>query len=224
MIGGSIIGSMPTSSFSCPLCQTSVNAFFSKDKKREYFHCYQCWLVFVPQPYHLSDAAEKAEYDLHENSLEDPHYRRFLSRLYEPMMDRVRPGQAGLDFGCGPAPALADMFTQAGLSMAVYDKYYRPENAVFDTHFDFVTASEVVEHLANPMCEIDKIWRCIRPGGYLGIMTKRWISAEKFSGWHYKNDPTHIVFFHLNTFIWLACRLRGAVTVCSNDVVIIRKS
>ncbi len=215
---------MPIESSGCPLCQSVCTQFFHQDKKRTYRYCSVCWLVFVPSEFHLSVEDEKAEYDLHENSLNDVYYRRFLGRLFKPMQQRLPVAAKGLDFGCGPAPALANMFCEAGYKVALYDIFYQPDLAVLGRKYDFVSASEVFEHLAQPGEVIDQLWHCLTPGGCLGVMTKRWIDYGRFTRWHYKNDPTHIIFFHLNTFIWLAKRLSGFVTVCADDVVILQKT
>ncbi|BFM07475.1 class I SAM-dependent methyltransferase [Halioxenophilus aromaticivorans] len=182
-----------------------------------------CQLVCVPSDYWLSSSQERVEYDLHENDLSDAGYRRFLSRIFNPVQKLLPDSASGLDFGCGPAPALADMFSSAGHSMALYDKFYADDKSVLEASYDFVTASEVVEHLQQPKDTLIQLWQCVRPGGYLAIMTKRWISQERFANWHYKNDPTHVVFFHLVTFMWLAAHLNGRLTVWSDDVVIMRK-
>ena len=59
--------SSDNSSVSCPLCSdTRVNQFF-KDQRRNYMHCKGCGLVFVPKVFHLNQADEKREYDLHQN-------------------------------------------------------------------------------------------------------------------------------------------------------------
>ena len=84
----------------CPLCGARDNRFFCKDRCRAYLRCPDCALVFVPPEYFLSRAAERAEYDLHENSLDDPGYRGFLSRLAQPLLQRLPDGARGLDFGC----------------------------------------------------------------------------------------------------------------------------
>lgn len=54
-------------------------------------------------------------------------------------------------------------------------------------------------------------------------MTKRVHSLETFRGWHYKRDPTHVCFFSLDTFAWLADRLAAHWLVVSDDVVLFQK-
>lgn len=179
--------------------------------------------MFVPPDLFLSPTAEKAEYDLHENAVDDPGYRRFLSRLFKPMGDRLPPHSSGLDFGCGPAPALAHMFQEVGHSMSLYDRFYAADPAQFNRSYDFISASEVVEHLHHPRQDLDRLWSCLNPNGILGIMTKRVLSQAAFSRWHYITDPTHVCFFSIETFQWLADQWHADLTIIGNDVVLLTK-
>ncbi len=208
---------------SCPLCLHQTPQFFWRDRRREYWSCPNCSLVFVPESFHLSDQAEKAEYDLHQNNLSDDGYLTFLSRMATPLLARVSSGR-GLDFGCGPAPALAELLKKAGLEVFLYDKFYYSHPELLEQSYQFITATEVVEHLSRPGETLDKLWQQLEPGGYLGIMTKRWDEPERFYRWHYKNDPTHISFFHIDSFRWLAQRWHASLEVCSADVVIFKKA
>ncbi|MBW1897104.1 MAG: class I SAM-dependent methyltransferase [Deltaproteobacteria bacterium] len=207
----------------CPLCKTSGGSEFYQDRTRDYFRCTLCSLIFVPQQEFLSAKDEKARYDLHQNSPDDSGYRRFLSRLFTPMRERLVPGSCGLDFGSGPGPTLSVMFEEAGYSMAIYDKYYASDPSVLEKQYDFITATEVVEHLCAPKEELDRLWVCLKPGGWLGIMTKLALGRKEFARWHYKDDPTHVCFFSQSTFKWLAAQWRAELTFADKDVVLFYK-
>lgn len=206
----------------CPLCHSPAVAFHT-DKKRPYYRCSCCDLVHVPAAWHLDSQTEKAVYDQHENHVEDAGYRTFLSRLANPLLQRLPAGSRGLDFGCGPGPALAVMLREHGHEVALYDLYYAPDLTVFEQQWDFITATEVIEHLGQPGQELQRLWHCLKPGGLLALMTKRVTSPQAFSTWHYKNDPTHISFFSESTFQWLAAQWRAELEIVANDVVILRK-
>ncbi len=177
----------------------------------------------VPREYHLSDVDEKAEYELHENSPHDPGYRGFLGRIFKPLHDRLEAGSKGLDFGAGPGPTLSVMLEEVGHTVSLYDPFYSPDPAPLAQRFDFVTATEVVEHFSNPRVDFARMWSCVRPGGLLGLMTKLVIDEAAFSTWHYKNDPTHISFFSRDTFEWLADWWQADLVFVGNDVVLITK-
>ncbi len=206
----------------CPLCASNAQPFL-RDRQRQYFQCHLCRLVFVRAEDCPSPAEEKAVYELHENSPNDAGYRLFLSRLCNPMMERLVPGSRGLDFGCGPGPTLSVMFEEQGCPMSTYDPCFFPNRTVLDGKFSFVTATEVVEHFQRPSHSWDQMWACIEPGGLLGIMTKLVIDRDAFSRWHYKDDETHLCFYSRETLAWIAKRWGAALEVLGKDVFIFRR-
>ncbi|WP_199610079.1 class I SAM-dependent methyltransferase [Flocculibacter collagenilyticus] len=208
---------------SCPLCAHFTVTPFHQDKKREYLRCVQCALVFVPAQFHLSAEDEKAEYDKHENDVTDSGYVNFLQRAANPLLERlstVSTRLSGLDFGCGPAPALAELLQAAGHNVALYDYYYHPDNAVLSRQYDFVTCTEVIEHFNQPAEGWAQLLSLLKPQGHLVIMTKLVIDEARFSQWHYKNDPTHVSFFSRETFDFLADKHHLSVEYVGNDVIL----
>ncbi|EFP97204.1 class I SAM-dependent methyltransferase [Vibrio caribbeanicus] len=207
----------------CPLCHHSATQHYFSDKNREYFQCSRCELVFVDPDMRLDTGTEKAHYDKHENNPEDLGYRRFLSRVVNPLLERIEPESHGLDFGCGPGPTLSVMLEEQGHVVSLYDIYYHSNTDVLKWTYDFVTATEVIEHLYHP----DQVWykwlNLVKPGGWIGLMTKMVIDVEAFAHWHYKNDPTHVIFFSRATFQYLAERDQLELEFVGNDVILLRK-
>lgn len=217
----------------CPLCDSDQTYGMQGegqepaqrgDRPRTYHRCTHCTLIFVTPSDQLTALAEKAEYDLHQNYPHDPGYRRFLSRLADPLIARLEPGRNGLDFGSGPGPTLSLMLEAAGHTVALYDPFYAKNDGVFDRQYDFITATEVVEHLRQPRMELDRLWHCLKPGGILGLMTKLSRDDAAFAHWHYKSDRTHICFFSRQTFAWLRDRWQAELTILSQDVILLHKS
>lgn len=208
----------------CPLCSSPSIQAFHRDKKRDYLYCMICHLVFVPPAQHLDPKEEKAIYDLHENQLDDPGYRQFLSRLTIPLQERLSPDASGLDFGCGPGPLLAKMLQEQGYQTAIYDPFYaNHEQRLLQGRYDFITCTEVVEHFRQPQQEFQRLFDMLKANGLLGIMTKLVIDADAFSRWHYKNDLTHISFFSQATLKWLANQYHCQLEIIGKDVIIFRK-
>ena len=207
----------------CPLCLNNDISFFCEDKKRVYRRCRQCLLVFVEDKFILSAEDEKAIYDLHENDVNDQGYRKFLSRLVNPLLERLSPGSSGLDFGCGPGPALAEMMKEAGHKMSLYDLYYYPDQSTLEQKYDFITSTEVVEHIKDSQKLFDTFDTLLNDKGTLGLMTKLVIDQNAFSKWHYKNDQTHIRFFSEETFLWIAKKYEMKVNFFNKDVIIFEK-
>lgn len=208
--------------FCCPLCQGGTGELFFEDSTRRYMRCCLCQLIFVPPVYWLNAEDERATYDLHENVADDPGYRRFLSRLTMPLLERLRPHQHGLDFGCGPGPTLSIILEEYGHKVELYDPFYANNPSVFDSTYDFICATEVVEHLRDPHQVFTTLFKLVKQGGWLGIMTKLVSDQNAFSNWHYIRDMTHICFYHRNTFIYLAHRFNAELTFIGQDVVLFR--
>lgn len=208
---------------SCPLCQSSEVVDYHQDKKRPYLQCQSCHLVFVPQSHHLTSELEKAEYDKHENNVDDEGYLKFLSRMASPIIERVNKQSRGIDIGCGPAPALAKLLEQNGHKMALYDLYYFKDESVLQQQYDFVTCTEVIEHIAKPDAFINQLQSLIKKDGVIGLMTKLVIDQERFKSWHYKNDPTHICFYSKPTFEFIAGKYKLNVEFIGNDVILLSK-
>lgn len=208
----------------CPLCSSNDVAEYWQDRRRDYYLCLGCSLVFVHAAQHLSAELEKAEYDKHQNVIEDKGYQQFLSRLYQPMLKKIKAGDRGLDFGCGPGPVLSALFEQAGFSMSLYDPYYFTDEQVLENHYQFITATEVIEHIYQPAKVLPKLWFLLEAGGTLGLMTKLVKSQKAFAQWHYKNDPTHVCFYSRETLTWLAAKLGAKLEFVGDDVILLCKS
>jgi hypothetical protein len=214
---------MEMETLSCPLCRAQTVSEFSSDNRRDYRRCGACKLLFVPAAQHLCAADEKKRYDLHRNAPGDDGYRRFLSRLYLPLHQRIAPASSGLDFGSGPEPVLSRIFAEAGHSMTLFDPYYENAPAALEKQYDFIATSEVVEHLREPGLELDRLWGCLKPGGWLGVMTKFAVGRDEFPRWYYKDDPTHICFFSRETFAFLAAAWGAELIIPEEDVALFRK-
>ena len=64
----------------------------------------------------ISSNKEKKHYLKHNNEINDTRYRIFLSNLIEPLKDKISIDDMGLDYGCGYAPALADVLKKDGFT------------------------------------------------------------------------------------------------------------
>ena len=208
----------------CPLCGGPETSPYSRDDRREFLECRACGLVFVPSRYFLAPEEEHKRYDLHRNSPDDEGYLRFLGRLVAPLRERVPAGGRGLDFGSGPSPVLTRLLEQAGYPMTRFDLYYAADRHALERQYDFIAACEVLEHLREPGAELARLWSCLKPRGWLGIMTKLVAGPEEFSGWHYKNDLTHICFYSAGTFAWLAEKWKAELSFPERDVALFRKT
>ncbi|MGL6418982.1 class I SAM-dependent methyltransferase [Aeromonas allosaccharophila] len=211
-----------SSSVCCPLC-ASAQAYSLPVAGKRYHRCLACELVWLDEADHLDEAAEKAVYDGHDNRVDDPRYRTFLMRAFGEVLSRVAIPASGLDFGCGPGPALVAMGREAGYQMAGYDKFFANFPELLTRQYDFITSTEVIEHIAEPCAALEQLWACLKPGGVLVLQTQRVLSDERFKNWRYRHDPTHIVFFAEASFRVLAASWQAELSFPHADVAVLQK-
>ncbi|WPE17176.1 class I SAM-dependent methyltransferase [Candidatus Thioglobus autotrophicus] len=204
--------------YTCPLCSSKQVWSYYSNENSSYWRCSKCELVFLPKRFHLNNIDEKSRYDLHQNNPNDVGYRRFLSTIFNAVEKHLKPHAKGLDFGCGPGPTLSLMFAEKGYSVDLFDKFYADNPDIFNNQYDFITATEVAEHLQAPGQELSRLYDMLKPGGVLAIMTSMLNKGIDFSTWHYKNDPTHICFFNQTGMQHLAKKWGANVEFVGSDI------
>lgn len=177
---------------------------FAEIRASRYFRCGVCHLTFLAPEQRPGKEAARAHYGTHENDAADPRYRRFLDRLAAPLAERLAPGAEGLDFGAGPAPALAEMLRERGFRVRVYDPLFAPHQDALRRTYDFIACSETAEHFFDPSAEFARLDAMLRSGGWLGVMTEMLEDDASFTTWRYARDPTHICFYRAATMMWIA--------------------
>lgn len=207
----------------CAVCRGQNARFLLAVEGRDYWRCLDCEATFL-QPTQLPAIdVEYAHYLRHENSPDDVRYRQFLYRLAAPLLACLPQRQSGLDYGCGPGPALACMLREAGHEVALYDPFFHRDSAALDRSYDFITCTEVVEHFHRPAEEFGRLDTLLKPGGWLAIMTCFQTDDARFAAWHYRREPTHVVFYRAETFIQLARRYGWQCEIPEKNVVLMRK-
>lgn len=212
----------PVTIGTCPVCTAPAMHFLQVDG-RDYFRCSNCQARFLDPAWHPSWDAEQATYLLHENDPDDPRYRQFLSKLADPLMARLFPKSQGLDYGCGPGPALAHVLRETGHDVSLFDPFFAPDPAPLSLTYDFVTCTEAVEHFHYPAAEFERLRELVRPGGWLAIMTCFQTDDASFANWHYRRDPTHVVFFREDTFRYLANLWGWTCEIPVKDVALMQR-
>lgn len=188
----------------CKLCG-SGNILEVTKNEDTYYYCQCCNLIFVKENAIVSCEKEKQRYEDHDNTHDNKGYlkmfEKFITEVIEPYQDEIN---SILEFGCGPGPVLADLLEEKGFEVDKYDPYFFPEKIYQGQQYDLITSTEVFEHLRNPYQIIKELLLHISEGGYLAIMTSFHPGLNDFEDWWYPWDPTHITFYNLETFYWIA--------------------
>ncbi len=208
----------------CPLCEKTEQMLVHHDKKRSYLRCSECQLIFVPPNERLDATREKKRYDLHQNNPQDLGYRKFLTPMVNVVIQNTSPNAKGLDFGCGPGPVLAMMLRETGRSVDLFDPFYALDESIWSRQYDFITASEVFEHLHRPGLELNRLVRILLPGGLLAVMTSFTPPLEKFATWKYINDETHVCFYSRETFAFIAQRWDFSLLFPAENIALLKMS
>lgn len=207
----------------CPLCGAASAPFWREPKRGwSYRRCPACELVFREPEERLELAEQEKRYALHQNRVDDPAYRKFLSPALEAVCARVAAGAAGLDYGCGPGPALAAMLEESGYRMTLYDPIYAQDGSVLKRRYAFVTCTEVAEHFHEPGAEFERLGALLEPGGLLVVMTRLRDGAD-FPSWGYRHDDTHCCFYAGATMRWIGARRGWALERLEPGLTVFRR-
>jgi SAM-dependent methyltransferase len=206
----------------CIVCESLAAGFFAAIDGKSYRRCSVCQAIFLDPDDRLPPAEEYARYCRHQNNPDDDGYRRFLAKLADPLLQRLPARSKGLDYGCGPGPALAHMLRGAGHRVSLFDPHFFPDPEPLDDLYDFITCSETIEHFHHPLREFAGFDRMLQPGGLLAVMTCFQTEAACFASWHYRRDPTHVVFYREATLRHIARRFGWKCEIPAHDVAMMR--
>lgn len=209
-------------SLTCPLCRAPQVRHFGCFDGKDYWRCEDCRATFLEPAARPGPEAERQVYLDHDNDPDDPGYRRFLSKLADPLCERLPENARILDYGCGPGQGLAAMLREAGHRIALYDPFFHADETLLEPGYDAITCTEVVEHFYDPAAEFERLERLLRPGGWLGIMTCFQTEDARFANWHYRRDPTHVVFYKAETLRLLAARHGWRCEIPVKDVALMQ--
>jgi hypothetical protein len=213
----------PPREAACPLCGAPGPFESLVDvRKRRHRLCARCKLIFAEDRFLPSPAAERERYAKHQNGPWDAGYVAFLRQALVPALPHLTADMRGLDYGCGHDPVLYRLLAEAGLRCENYDPFFFPAPPAGP--FDFLFATEVVEHFFRPAAEWPRMAGLLRPGGILTVMTAPWEDVAAFPAWGYASDETHVCFYHRQTLDWI-CGAFGFEALASDNprVAVLRK-
>ena len=197
------------------------------DQKNQmlYYKCNECEYIFKHPSVFQDLEFQKERYDLHQNDEDDEGYRAYFQRFLDFVLPIVRNPKNALDFGCGKSTLLSNMLKEEGIDCDAYDPIYHPDGISEDKKYDLIVSTEVFEHLKDPKEVFENLLSRLNKGGFLAIQTEFHPNEMgAFNNWYYTQDPTHVIFFTVETFEVLcsqyACRL---VDDDGKNIVVIKK-
>ncbi len=179
----------------CLLCENKTG-FFRIWQDKEYFKCSSCHCVMVNPKDYMSQGQEKERYETHNNDVDDPGYQAFVSPIVDAVLRDYDKNHKGLDFGSGPGPVITKMLRDQGYTINIYDPFFANNKERLKETYDYIVCCEVMEHFHDPKMEFKKLKEMLKPGGTLYLKTKIYKDGLDFDSWGYKNDSTHVFFYH----------------------------
>lgn len=195
----------------CPLCNFNNISVFNKDKKRTFFKCLDCNLIFADRGNLLSIKEEKERYSLHDNTISNKGYVNYLTSVVKLIETVYEKDSSILDYGCGENAVLSALLKESGKICCSYDPLYNIGKDCLPTTFDIIVLCEVIEHIHDINKEMSLIKTLLKENGVLIIRTEFVNNNIDFTKWWYKEDPTHINFFSCESMDALAYKYKLSV-------------
>ena len=209
----------------CPSCKHRTLPFLHVALAKRFGHCPVCECIHLEKTYQLSNEKEKEKYDQHQNSLENAGYVEMFENFLDFFWNELTcKDYLGLDFGSGPAPVLRELMQRRGASVDCYDKFYQPLLVYENKCYDFITSTEVFEHLDNPKEVLTLLASLLKPNGIIALMTLFHHNDRKhFLTWWYPRDLTHITFYTPKTLQMLGAMCGLEVLKTDNKRILVFK-
>jgi SAM-dependent methyltransferase len=206
----------------CTLCGAAAE-LSCRFREKDYYRCSCCKSILMDPAMKLSPLEEKKRYDQHNNDVKDPGYRKFVQPLVQKILQQYGCRSKGLDYGAGSGPVAAAMLQEKGYNITLYDPYYwNDRNVLNKEEFDYIICCEVIEHFHSPAEEFWQLRSLLKPGGSLFCKTEIYSESLDFEGWYYKNDPTHVFFYHRMALEWIKSEFSFSALIIEERIIQLR--
>ena len=203
---------------------------YGRYSKRHYdvARCESCGYVFVTDPwrdyakiyddaYYAGEGADplvdyRFELEHPERTVRQYEWQG-IARLVGELMGKL-PGHSWLDYGSGNSCLVRYLRERCAVDAVGFEEgaiatqarahgipvLEEPELDALEGTFDVVTAIEVLEHTYDPVHELRRMRRLLRPGGLLVLTTGNVRPyVESLDRWRYLTPEIHISFFEPRT-------------------------
>ncbi len=186
----------------CILCRASTE-FFQTWRGNEYRKCSVCNSVLLNPQNYINEVDEKARYEEHNNDVEDKRYQAFVFPIVKGVLGDYKEEDTGLDFGSGTGPVISKLLKDSGYNIKVYDPFFANYPDRLEVKYDYIVCCEVIEHFHDPVREFKLMKSLLKSGGSIYIMTNIYSEDIDFISWNYKDDITHVFFYHIDALKWI---------------------
>lgn len=208
----------------CKICGNETKNIYDNEIEANYYICDVCEFIYQEESSHISIDEELEEYNYHENTLDNEGYVRMLNNFLSIGVDPFICKGRALDYGSGPGPVLAYLLKERGFDSKTYDLFYDHDKDYDKYKYDLITCTEVVEHFKDPMFEFTKFSSLLNQNGYVVIMTNMHKkNIDDFLKWWYRKIPSHIGFYSLKTFDYIAKYMQCEVVYTDSNKIIVMK-
>ncbi len=193
----------------CKICKSNTIGIVDNKTDKIYHKCLECEYIYLDEAFHLDSVTEKKHYDNHDNNLDSLGYVKMFENLIDEFVTPLNYEiKTALDFGCGEGEVLPILLERRNIPCDRYDLFYFPKKVHSGKKYDLIVSTEVFEHLSEPLEVFKNLLLHINKNGYILLMTAFHPSNdEKFLKWFYIKDVTHIGFFSMKTFEYIATKL-----------------
>ncbi len=186
----------------CLLCDSKIR-FFATSRNRKYYKCENCLSLMLDPSDFVSSQEEKARYETHNNDVEDIGYQKFVSPIVESVREDYSKDHLGLDYGAGTGPVITSLLEKEDYGIKLYDPFFHPYPENLLKKYDYIICSEVIEHFHRPYQEFKNLKEMLNPRGSIFCLTSLYHEGIDFENWNYKNDETHVFFYHKKALEWI---------------------
>lgn len=202
----------------CRVCGDSHTGFFAEKDGYAYARCAACGFVFLdPMPDAAALAGQYAGEAIGAEAYPKAASRFRRARVKALRLVRYVRGNETIDLGCGGGFMVEAMRRLGARATGVdvnpgaiayasrrfaRNRFYCDDLAGFEGRglaFDFVYASEVMEHLPDIGAFMGLIARITRPGGHVYVTTPdigHWRVPGDVTEWDMFSPPMHVQFFN----------------------------
>ena len=207
----------------CKICLKDSKPIVDTKTSKIYHKCLECEYIYLDEKFYIDEEKEKLHYDKHHNNLDSLGYVKMFEDLVEEFVKPYANDiNNALDFGCGEGEVLPIVLERYKIKCDRYDLFYFPTKIYESKNYDLILSTEVIEHLKNPLAMLEEILKRIKQNGYLVLMTAfHPRNNEDFLKWWYIRDITHIGFFTIKTFEFLAKKYNLEILKhnCKNTII-----